>query len=124
MKNQLNNLNKNITKIRNEITEYIKNIPNSSSNITMINKNCGIIKSSELNNNNWSPNYYINSDPKSMLINILNYTKIENFAERIKFIIEKKQIKNIKLNDEFINNLKKIILDEEHNNIYRRKLSK
>jgi len=124
MKNQLNNLNKNITKIRNEITEYIKNIPNSSSNITMINKNCGIIKSSELNNNNWSPNYYINSDPKSMLINILNYTKIENFEKSIKFIIEKKQIKNIKLNDEFINNLKKIILDEEHNNIYRRKLSK
>jgi len=124
MKNQLNNLNKNITKIRNEITEYIKNIPNSSSNITMINKNCGIIKSSELNNNNWSPNYYINSDTKSMLINILNYTKIENFEKSIKFIIEKKQIKNIKLNDEFINNLKKIILDEEHNNIYRRKLSK
>lgn len=108
-----------ISKLRERAKTFVEGLPEASSDITMINTNprCGIVSSSTIAKNNFilSPHYYINASAKEAIIKLLETTKIEHLEKVINQIIETGRLPrnsiaqaNIKLNPEFINELKKI----------------
>jgi len=93
----INEVLQQIETLRSDLKTFIESIPDTIQGVKLISKKpyCAIVKFSQLENN-WTPEYYINSTVKGELLRIVSICDIRKLKERLEKIIENGKILIIK----------------------------
>lgn len=80
--------------LRQEFKSLIKTLPEATPGVQMLGSNCAVVSSKTIAKNHGilSPSYYINSENKKMLMDMIDRSSIESLGNKIEHILRTETI--------------------------------